>query len=62
MSVGAESADQSIAALYTLTPCCNRVDTDPTAYLAACFDDSDAAGRAGPDVQSETGTDCLLQF
>jgi transposase len=33
MSVGAESAGQSIATLYTLTACCKRAGVDPIAYL-----------------------------
>lgn len=33
MSVGAESAGQSIATLCTLTACCKRASVDPIAYL-----------------------------
>ena len=45
MSVGAESAGQSIAALYTLTACCKRANIDPTAYLA------DVLRRLGRDPE-----------
>lgn len=43
MSVGAESAGQSIATLYTLTACCKRAGIDPTAYL------TDVLRRLGRD-------------
>jgi transposase len=43
MSVGAESAGQSIATLYTLTACCKRTGINPTAYL------TDVLRRLGRD-------------
>jgi transposase len=43
MSVGAESAGQRIATLYTLTACCKRAGIDPTAYL------TDVLRRLGRD-------------
>ncbi len=49
MSVGAESAGQSIAALYTLTACCKRANIDPTAYLA------DVIRRLGRDPECSVG-------
>jgi transposase len=43
MSVGAESAGQCIATLYTLTACCKRAGIDPVAYL------TDVLRRLGRD-------------
>jgi len=43
MSVGAESAGQSIATLYTLTACCKRAGIDPIVYL------TDVLRRLGRD-------------
>jgi len=43
MSVGAESAGQCIATLYTLTACCKRAGIDPIGYL------TDALRRLGRD-------------
>src|SRR6185295_314663 len=43
MSVGAESAGQSIATLYTLTACCKRAGIDPIVYL------TDVLRRLGQD-------------
>jgi hypothetical protein len=43
MSVGAKSAGQSIATLYTLTACCKRARIDPIAYL------TDVLRRLGRD-------------